>query len=113
MVAVTFAPGGMEVPSARSTLLSVPMMLPLTPNGGLETVMERLAPSALALFDRRIFKDRVVFSVTFPNVKFVPELYSTQPCPSVVWNSNTACGADPDVPTISKILLPPSEFTVR
>jgi hypothetical protein len=75
IAAVTFPPGGIEVPSPRSTLLFVPMMLPLTPNGGFDTVIERLAPSAVALLVRRNFNERVVFSVTFPNVKFVPDLY--------------------------------------
>ena len=108
-----FPPAGIEVPSARSTLLFVPIMLPVTPKGGFETVIERGTPLVVALLVKRSFKDRVVFSVTFPKVKFDPEVYCTHPLPSVVWNSNTAIGASPEVATTSKVLLPPSELTVR
>lgn len=70
------------VPSAKSTWLLAPM-IPATPKGGFETVRDRRALSEVALLVNRNFKDRVVFSVTFPNVKFWPSLYCTHPGP--VW----------------------------
>lgn len=106
--AVADSPGPKEIPSPRSTWLFA-FMIVAPPNGALEMVMERRAENSGPLLVSLICKYLAEFCVTFPNVKGVLFEYGTHPPPFNVWNSRSALGGAPDVPTAEKYFVPPFE----
>lgn len=110
--AVSDWPAPMLVPSPRSTPFWAPM-IPDTPKGGLETVIDKDEAELDPLFVTLNLRIFVCCSKTSPKVNGGLLLaYCTHfPDPSADWNSSNATAKVPAVPTTSNILVPPSVRT--
>ena len=111
--AVKLSLAEMIVPSARSMLFDLPI-IPGIPYGGFETATDNGTAVGPPPLVSRNSKFLVCPSYTVPNVKEEVVLSKgTQPEPSGVWNSTTALGCVPALPSRTRLAEPPLENAVR